>query len=172
MQNELNIANTRVLQLEEQCASDKVDLRKFQTEAQTLKFQREVDAHKLQEMENSLKSLKRDLSESQSVLMQTTSQLQNKQIVLDSVKHEMDALNHELERVRESTRLDLEEKSQHTDKLRMQELKIRQLEQEKKDMIKKVHLWIYFLLGLLTLNYLLICFLFWFKYLLFIQMIS
>ncbi|XP_025082081.1 trichohyalin-like isoform X2 [Pomacea canaliculata] len=138
VQNELNIANTRVLQLEEQCASDKVDLRKFQTEAQTLKFQREVDAHKLQEMENSLKSLKRDLSESQSVLMQTTSQLQNKQIVLDSVKHEMDALNHELERVRESTRLDLEEKSQHTDKLRMQELKIRQLEQEKKDMIKKL----------------------------------
>ena len=136
--NELNTANTRIAQLEEQCALAKAELKKYTTEMKTLGFQQEVDATKAEELQSSVKSLKRDLSESVSALAATKSQLKDKQELLDAVRHEMESLNREMEYLREASASDSEEKAQHRERLKVMEAKVRQLELDNGELARKV----------------------------------
>ena len=136
--NELNTANTRIAQLEEQCALAKAELKKHTTEMKTLGFQQEVDATKAEELQSSVKSLRRDLSESVSALAATKSQLKDKQELLDAVRHEMESLNREMEYLREASASDSEEKTQHRERLKVMEAKVRQLELDNGELARKV----------------------------------
>ena len=85
-----------------------------------------------------MKQLKRDLSESVSALAATKSQLKDKQKLLDAVRHEMESLNREMEYLRESSASDMEEKTQHRERFKAFEVRVRQLEQDNTELARKV----------------------------------
>ena len=136
--NELNTANTKISQLEEECSAAKAELKRYVTEMKTVVFQKEVDSSRTEELQNSVKQLKRDLSESVSALAATKSQLKDKQKLLDAVRHEMESLNREMEYLRESSASDMEEKTQHRERFKAFEVRVRQLEQDNTELARKV----------------------------------
>ena len=136
--NELNTANTKISMLEEQCSASKAELKKCLTEMKTVVFQKEVESAETEELQNSVKTLKRDLSESVSALASTKSQLKDKQKLLDAVRHEMESLNREMEYLRETSASDLEEKTQHRERFKVIEARVRQLEQDNAELARKV----------------------------------
>ena len=136
--NELNTANTKISQLEEECSASKAELKRYVTEMKTVVFQKEVDSSRTEELQNSVKQLKCDLSESVSALAATKSQLKDKQKLLDAVRHEMESLNREMEYLRESSASDMEEKSQQRERFKAFEVRVRQLEQDNTELARKV----------------------------------
>ncbi|XP_076451851.1 uncharacterized protein LOC143287616 isoform X2 [Babylonia areolata] len=136
--NELNHANSKVAQLEEQRAASKAELKKSLTDIRTLVFQKEVNSSKYQEMEQSVQSLRQDLKESKEALGVAKSQLRDKNSLLDTVRHETELLNRELEHLRETSASDSEEKNQQFQRLKVAEDKVRQLEKDNVELAGKL----------------------------------
>ncbi|XP_070207439.1 putative leucine-rich repeat-containing protein DDB_G0290503 isoform X2 [Littorina saxatilis] len=136
--NDLNLANTKITHLEEQLTATQSELNKSADVIKAITGQKEIDNAKIEELENSVKSLTRELSESVRSLTTTRSQLKDKQNLLDAVRHEMESLNREMEYLRDTSAGDSEEKSHNRERLKNLDVKVRHLEQENAEMARKL----------------------------------
>ncbi|XP_076472299.1 uncharacterized protein LOC143301792 [Babylonia areolata] len=129
---------SRIGDLEKQCVSVSKQLQQLQAENKALAFEKDLDSARIVELQSSEKAMKRDLQESVAALTEARSQLSDKTHMLDGVSMEMEALNRELQYLRESSSKEVASRSRVDESVKVMEVEVRQLEQDKRELSRKL----------------------------------